>query len=1255
MSSDVEILEIKRRIKDLYYKIDKMNLNIKSLKSKSASLSNELCFLGFKKLSKSINQYASILRDMFLIEDQISKKNEECRYYISFYENEIRKESLSIQNNNDEENNTITEHNEKNNSKKPVLSRINNFSKPGIRVTSVISKPKSIFIKAPAQSTLRKRVILTPTTKKVNFFPDPIQKNVLPNIYVKQYDIKNTTALEALFGKERADTILTYLIMLFKFGTYEPDKIKDFLDTLTHKNNILQKKQNLIDHECRKLRNRISCIEFRSKNKKQQRRAIIDKIIQITKMTDCLVSADLVKNLTNIKQKVKKLLELRYQKRIEYAQRQRDHTKFAYATMKTISVKNRRKFLSAEEIENNHTNVPTLSLHFKDTANLNFTPATRNTRRVFKALNQNNDEIHSKQQYEQSMGSSSDLNSFSSMLGFALVAKYASRVIDYPAIRCNEPVGEKKNGLISLSEKELDNPKIVLAEIMGNYKEHTNYLHLLVFSEEDISKIDYTFTAFISTRNKLFEVFKKQFTEKLFMELIVELIQSNIVAACYLIRDFVLNGDVHDLISILLGKLLPFYVATEEIADKIPFLAVFQSFLQVSKMQNFDNTILDLLNDKIISYTEEIVSKPLTNQTRSELLTIFMIAKYDINLFSGFCVQKNSCYTTFQLFIQATYNYNTCVLSALDFFNCVRSKLDDDSILWHTCYFYQILIHELISEKIRAELLIGFLDTMTAIVANRTSATVTQLQSLNFLQFLIFNIESEALVTEKANPITISKKPSFSLSKVNLVLPKLNLENPKLQLHFSRSGDHFSTIRQINDATYRENRQRYPIYISESIHVHFLQLVFATLIDHGLHKFDPLFVDPFPHVNRKPNVLFYVMRHMESSDNSSIIHPLKQAFTLDLDIPSLDDNNNNSSEEEIKIDRRMSIGRAPSFISKSNLELQTMLDSDEKETDLFILDIIDLKEKYSEFLRLLRLLTPKLFDISMYKDGQFIASGAFGAVMLVEVENKKYAVKVLQKSRNELDNPKLYEVFSEVSILELCKGDRRVTQLVTYGCTSDSYYLVMEYYPQNLKTWRKSQENPNIKTLLRLYREFLKSLTILVDKSINHYDIKCDNVMLDLNGYPALGDFGESVRYRGNKNYTLLNKGTEWIKAPEMLLIALNTSKKNPNFDRRRQVGAGSASDVWSVGCLFYELITGEFLFADTDWSHFFNRVTNPKEILLTEDSVKLLPTDDTRYISFLEFVLQRNVERRPNIIQVTKKFDDFFPDAMEGSLPEIL
>jgi serine/threonine protein kinase len=198
-----------------------------------------------------------------------------------------------------------------------------------------------------------------------------------------------------------------------------------------------------------------------------------------------------------------------------------------------------------------------------------------------------------------------------------------------------------------------------------------------------------------------------------------------------------------------------------------------------------------------------------------------------------------------------------------------------------------------------------------------------------------------------------------------------------------------------------------------------------------------------------------------------------------------------------------------------------------------------------------------------------------------------------------------------------------------------------------------------------------------------HLDLKADNILIrpttsgNASGVSLLlGDFGEAmVLGPGAAVMMKQSRGTECIQAPEMLMaghfsdfpvnfLPLSACQRSrfagsqhalSKHDRRKPVSASYSADVWSVGCLFYELLFGEFLFSDPEWTQFFVRVT--KDILpIASDSAAAAMAPYPQVSAFLSYTLVRNPNMRPSISEVVSKFDAMFGRIMEqpftASLP---
>lgn len=177
--------------------------------------------------------------------------------------------------------------------------------------------------------------------------------------------------------------------------------------------------------------------------------------------------------------------------------------------------------------------------------------------------------------------------------------------------------------------------------------------------------------------------------------------------------------------------------------------------------------------------------------------------------------------------------------------------------------------------------------------------------------------------------------------------------------------------------------------------------------------------------------------------------------------------------------------------------------------------------------------------------------------------------------------------------------------------------------------------------------------------NVVHFDLKLQNVYIEMasgcSGQDmkhqsstwspfrvVLGDFGESKIFEcGSTGYTMQPLGTDFFKSPEMLRNGQHPllHRGRENFDRRRHKGAGAPSDVWSLGCLLYELVFGEMLFFDHDYMRFMHRICFSHEPVLPHEAVSKLqftPLVET----LVTLMTERNHEARIDVFKLRTRLD---------------
>jgi hypothetical protein len=283
--------------------------------------------------------------------------------------------------------------------------------------------------------------------------------------------------------------------------------------------------------------------------------------------------------------------------------------------------------------------------------------------------------------------------------------------------------------------------------------------------------------------------------------------------------------------------------------------------------------------------------------------------------------------------------------------------------------------------------------------------------------------------------------------------------------------------------------------------------------------------------------------------------------------------------------------------------------------------------------------------------GDPVGSGSFGVVHRARVKSTGQLIVVKVVSVDSHDKRSLEHVEAlenELHLLQSLQHPRIVrylghertnlklgVQVGASGEEGEKLLVMCEYMPGGSVAGAIRQFGPFDEKAIALHtRQIIEGLAFLHENRVCHRDLKCDNVLIDLNGCCKLADFGCSKRLDVSpEGATVIMKSVKgsipWM-APEVLMGQ----------------GYGRPSDVWALGCVVLEMATGQ-----NPWGHFDNIMQAMYRIGMGNKGPEIPDHLSETCRNFVARCLARDPKHRATVVEL---LDDPFlrPETRQTHFP---
>jgi serine/threonine-protein kinase len=185
-----------------------------------------------------------------------------------------------------------------------------------------------------------------------------------------------------------------------------------------------------------------------------------------------------------------------------------------------------------------------------------------------------------------------------------------------------------------------------------------------------------------------------------------------------------------------------------------------------------------------------------------------------------------------------------------------------------------------------------------------------------------------------------------------------------------------------------------------------------------------------------------------------------------------------------------------------------------------------------------------------------------------------------------------------------------IVTIFDVGEDLDLSYLAMEYLEgENLEAFARKDNLMPIRKGIDVTAQVCDALAYAHSHGIVHRDIKPANIMILKNGQVKVTDFGIARATASSKTRTGVIKGTPYYMSPEQI--------SGMKVDGR--------SDIFSLGIVFYQLLTGELPFGGENLAAIMYQITTVDPEPPTKHNPKIYKAA----VAILNRALEKSLESR--------------------------